>query len=133
METDATRRNLRVYFLELGGAVLVFMVVVFLVRALVDFDTAGDWKFGAALLPLIPLAAAAIAIHRHIRRSDEMVREIILRGMALGFAFALAASATIGFLQEAGLDTGRWGAWGIFCFATFGWVLGSLLRERRLG
>lgn len=133
METASARKNVRAFLREMGGAMLAYTVILVLVLVFVDFDTAGAWKFGAALLPMIPAGFAVAAVVRHIARVDEMQRQIVVSGMSLGFGVAVASAATFGFLQMAGLDTQRWGPWAIFGLAMLAWVIGSMRYERRLG
>lgn len=98
LERDARRK----YQLELGGAMLLYIGVLFgsiYVAKPMDPSTARTLLL---LSPMIPLLLAVWAIARQFRRMDEFVRLRTLEGLALGAAVTAALSLTYGFLESAG-------------------------------
>ncbi len=128
MDTQRTtieRKTGRAYMAEFLPAVIGYTVVLGALILLVDFDTAGGWKYLVALLPLLPAVWGAVAIARHLRRLDEFQRSVQLNGMAAGFGIAMVAAMTLGFLSMAGLDTGRVGPWVVYSAGMLTWLVGS--------
>lgn len=130
--TEVERQVARTYLKEFLPAMLGYGIVLGVVIVLVDFDTAGGWKYAVALLPLIPAAWGVIAISRHLRRVDELQRSILVNGMAAGFGAAMVAALTFGFLAMAGLEGSRVVPWVIYSVGMIGWLVGSALASRRL-
>ena len=130
--TNTERRAARAYVSEFLPAVVGYGIVLAIVVATVDFDTAGRWKYPVALLPVIPAMWGAVAIARNLDRIDELQRSIHLSGMALGFGMAMVAALTLGFLAMAGFDGGRVGPWIIYSIGMIGWLLGSAIAGRRV-
>lgn len=130
--TQTERRVARKYVSEFLPAVVGYGVVLSIVVATVDFDTAGWWKYAVAVLPVVPAMWGAVAIARNLRRIDELQRYIHLSGIALGFGAAMVAALTLGFLAMADLDSGRVGPWIIYSIGMLGWLIGSTVANRRL-
>jgi hypothetical protein len=134
METERTtteRQTGRTYKAEFLPAVIGYTLVLGGIVVLVDFDTAADWKYLIALLPLLPALLGAAAIARHMRRLDEFQRSVQLDGMAAGFGIAMVAAMTLGFLGMAGLETARVGPWVIYSAGMLTWLVvsGAALRD----
>ncbi len=128
--TEHERRTAAAYLREFFIAVVGYAVTLVAIIALVDFDTAGGWKYVVALLPVIPALWGVLAIARHLRRIDEMQRSILVDGMAVGFGLAMVAAMTVGFLAMAGLDADRWGPWAIYSIGMLGWIAGQVRSAR---
>ena len=108
------REALRRYHLELGGALLLYMVVLF---SAVHFHKNMEPGLARTVLivsPMIPVFFMAWAIARQFRRMDEFVRLRTLESMAIGAAVTAGFSLTYGFLELAGFPrlTMFW-VWGI--------------------
>ena len=122
----------RKYTSEFLPALVGYGIVLAIIVATVDFDTAGWWRYPVALLPLVPAGWGAVAIARNLGRVDELQRSIHLSGMALGFGAAMVGALTLGFLALAGFEGGRVGPWLIYSVGMFGWLVGSALASRRV-
>lgn len=129
IEQETGRRYLREFAVAFVGYVVVLLAIILLV----DFETAGWWKYPIALLPVVPAFWGVLAISRHFGRVDEMQQRVMHAGWSLGFASAMIAAMTTGFLGNAGLDVGRFGPWVIYAVGMMGWVVGSGLSASRLG
>lgn len=98
LERDANRK----YRLELGGAMLMYMAVLFGSIYIGRDMTPGAFRTALLLTPIIPLLLATWAIARHFRRMDEFVRLRSLESIAIAAAVTAALSLTYGFLETAG-------------------------------
>lgn len=98
-----------------------YAIALVTVLSLVDFDTAGSWKYGAALIPVIPVLFSVRAIARSIARGDELEKHRQYQSMAIGFAVAMVASVTFGFLAMAGMDLDGGEPWLVFASGMASW------------
>lgn len=92
------------YYLELGGALLVYAVLLIganvLERAICPV---GALRLGIGLLPMLGAVAAAWAILRALWRMDELQRRIQLDAIALSFLGTALLTFGWGFAEGAGL------------------------------
>jgi hypothetical protein len=99
-EREATRK----YLLEFGGAMALYLVVLFLsLRGAAYLDQG----FGRTLLllsPMIPIALALWSYMRQLGRVDEYVRLRNLKSLALAGGITGGFSLTWGFLENAGFE-----------------------------
>jgi hypothetical protein len=123
--TNTERRSTGAYLREFTQGVVGYVIVLGTIVVLVDFRTAGAWRYPVALLPVIPALWVLRAVIRHLGRIDEMQRALHIDGMAAGFGVAMITSITIGFLALAGLDTNRWGTWVIYSAGMLTWAVAS--------
>lgn len=93
-------------------------------------DGTSPWRFGWALLPVIPALGLVRAVVRHVRRIDEYQRLLSLEGLAVGFAIAMIAAVTVGFLGIGGLPM-RAAGWVVYAAGMAGWLVASRLVEKR--
>lgn len=91
-----------------------------------DLDGDSLWRFGWALLPVIPTLWMVRAVLHHVRRIDEYQQLLLLQGLGVGFAVAMLSSVTVGFLTTAGLALPAAG-WIIYGAGMAGWGLASLV------
>jgi hypothetical protein len=126
--TNIERRAGRAYLREFTPAVVGYVLVLGIIIVLVDFRTAGAWRYPVALLPVIPALWGMWAVFRHLGRIDEMQRALQVDAMAAGFGVAMISSITIGFLALAGLNTNRWGTWIIYSAGMLTWGIASVRR-----
>lgn len=103
-----------------------------LIAALVWGNLDGDspWRFVWALLPVLPVVWIAFAVIRHMRRVDAYMRQLLFQGLSAGFAVAMVASVTLGFLTIAGLEMPDV-SWIIFSVGMLGWAVASIIGNRR--
>ncbi|NKB45875.1 MAG: hypothetical protein GKS03_16545 [Alphaproteobacteria bacterium] len=98
-----TKKTLRKYWIELGSAMLLYMVILS-GALLILKDIEGLWlRSLIALTPMIPIVFATIAIYRHVLRMDELQRLQALRIIAVSAAGTAVLSIGYGFLEIAGL------------------------------
>lgn len=124
----ADRRERTQYLKEFGPAIGGYVVVLIAVLTLVDEDADGArvWY----LLPVVPMVFAGLAVYRSVQRSDEYGRLVQLEAMALGFAAAMLAAVTIGFLGVTGVAW-TFAGWLVFGAGMFTWALAVGLRGAR--
>lgn len=95
-----------------------------------DLEGDGPWRFAWALAPVIPAPWLVVAVLRHVHRLDEYQRLLLLESLAVGFAAAMLAAITLGFLANAGLRFTD-APWLVLAAGTLGWGLTSLRKGRR--
>jgi hypothetical protein len=121
----------RQYFIELGGALIVYTVLLFISltvsRQQPNLSTVA--QAAILLLPMLGAGLAVWAIVRGHRRLDELQRRVQFE--ALSFAFAGTAFFTFGwgFLEIAGYP--RLPAFGIWPLMAALWVAGLAIARRR--
>jgi len=101
-----------------------YVVVLVFVLIFGNLDGTSPWRFVWAILPVLPLLLVLRAVSRHLRRIDEFQQHQLLQGLGIGFAVAMIAAVTVGFLGIAGLDM-RLAGWIIFAAGMAGWVVGA--------
>jgi uncharacterized protein (DUF697 family) len=98
LEREAKKK----YRIELGGAMLLYMAVLFGSITLAKSMPEGLARTLLLLSPGIPVMLAVWAIARHFRRMDEFVRLRSLEGLAIAAAVTAGLTFTYGFLESAG-------------------------------
>jgi hypothetical protein len=93
-------------------------------------DGSSPWRFGWALLPVVPALWTVRAVLRHVRRIDDYQRLLLLQGLGVGFAISMIASLTLGFLAIAGLPM-RGAGWIVYGAGMLGWLVAGRLVEKR--
>jgi hypothetical protein len=118
------RARARAYLREFVPGMVGYCVVLVLVLIFGDLDGTSPWRYVWAILPVLPLFLVLRAVSRHLRRVDEFQQHQLLQGLGIGFAVAMIAAVTVGFLGIAGLDM-RLAGWIIFAAGMAGWIVGS--------
>jgi hypothetical protein len=98
LERDARKK----YQLELGGAMFLYVAVLFGSIYIAKPMTPGLPRTVLLLTPMIPILLAIWVIARQFRRMDEFVRLRMLEGLAIAAAVTAGLSLTYGFLEGAG-------------------------------
>ena len=98
LEREARKR----YQLELGGAMLLYIAVLFGSIYLAKPMQPGVARTALLVTPMLPLLLATWAIARQFARMDEFVRLRTLEGLAIAAAVTASLSLTYGFLEGAG-------------------------------
>ncbi|MDN5933727.1 MAG: hypothetical protein L0I24_22095 [Pseudonocardia sp.] len=122
------RARSRAYHLDFWPGIVGYVVVLAAVTIFGGLDGTSPWRFLWALLPVVPALWVIRAVVRHVRRIDDYQRGLLLRGLAGGFAAAMIASITIGFLGVAGLDVP--GGWIIYSVGMAGWMVTAAVAAR---
>lgn len=98
LERDANRK----YNFELGGSLLLYVIVLFGALALAKPVEPGPARTLLLLTPLVPTGLAVWAIIRHFARMDEFVRLRSLESIAIAAAVTAGWTLTYGFLENVG-------------------------------
>lgn len=106
------------------GLVLLFVLVWG------NLDGQSPWRYLWALLPVVPAFWTLRAVLRHVQRIDDYQRLLLLQGLGVGFAVAMIASLTLGFLGIAGLPM-RHAGWVVYGAGMLGWIVASRLAQKR--
>jgi len=118
------RARAKAYYRDFVPGIVGYCVTLVLVLTFGDLGGGSPWRFVWAVLPVIPLLWVLRAVSRHLRRVDEYQQHQVLQGLGIGFAVAMIAAVTVGFLGIAGLDM-RFAGWVIFAAGMTGWIVGS--------
>ena len=90
------------YFRELGGALMLYLLVLVLALTVGKDMQPGVAQTALFVSPMIPFMLAVWAIVRQIRRSDEFIRKTTLEHIAIAAAVTAGWTFTYGFLENAG-------------------------------
>ncbi len=128
-ETSLERRQRDAYLRDFLPAVVGYAVVLAVSLSLVgdDVDSVGEWIL--VMFPVVPALWGVRAVVRALRLMDEFQRMIQLEAMAAGFAMAMAASITLGFVGVAGTATVGAG-WIVYSVGMLTWALAVVFRRR---
>lgn len=124
------RARARAYHRDFWPGMLGYAVVLTAVIVWGQLDGPSAWRYVWALLPVLPALWMVRAVVRHVTRIDDYQRLLLLRGLAVGFAIAMIASLTVGFLGVAGLVLSAAG-WIIYGAGMAGWAVSGALARRR--
>jgi hypothetical protein len=126
--SEGDRARARAYNREFWPGIAAYVLATGLVSWGVDGHS--PWRFLWALVPVIPAAWIVRAVLRHVRRVDEYQRLMLLESFAVGFAVAMLAAITLGFLAAAGLrlESAPWIVYGI---GMLGWAIAGTREARR--
>lgn len=110
------RTNGRRYALELSGALLFYMLGLFVSLALLGRPELTTLERTlAALLPIPGVMLLFCALARHVARIDELQRQILLEGMAVAGGITAMLAITATFVENAGIASPPSWAWFV-CF-----------------
>lgn len=121
---------MRAYARDFWPSLAAYVVVLAAVLIWGRLDGTNPWRYAAALLPVLPALGLVRAVVRHVGRVDDYQRFLLLRSLAVGFAVAMVASITLGFLSIAGLAVEATG-WIIYGVGMLGWIVGGALGRVR--
>ena len=117
------------YLTELFTAIGLYAVALIASIWLLQAFPTSTLRIPIALAPMLPALLLPVVIVRHLRRIDELHRQLQLE--ALGFAFASTAVVTFGygFLETVGFPhISSFAVWPIM--ASF-WIIGLWFANRR--
>jgi len=124
------RARARAFQRDFWPSMIGYGVVLAAVLVWGHLDGDSPWRYLWALLPVVPAGWTVRAVLRHIHRIDDYQRLLLLRGLGVGFATAMIASLTLGFLGIAGLPM-RLGGWVIYGTGMSGWIVGAHFAQKR--
>jgi hypothetical protein len=129
--TTHEKRTGKLYLRELGGALLVYTV---LLLAAIRFGRPMDDGVLRTLFLLAPMIGFCLmlwAIARHLGRVDEYLRRFLLESFALAAGITAGLSFSYGFLETAGYPRlSMFWVWMVLCGATTIVCLVRSLRSR---
>ncbi len=118
------------YILELGGALILYAVLLIGANALERaVQPVGNLKLAINLVPMIGMVAAAWAILRGLWQMDEMQRRIQFDAIAISFLGTALITFGWGFAEGAGLPHLR--AFAVWPIMGTLWGLGMVFAQRR--
>jgi hypothetical protein len=123
-------KKTRQYVTELGGALIVYTVLVAAsnhVARMLDPD--GAARYAVYLSPMIGAAAMAWAVLRHVRRLDELQLRRVLESLAFSFAVTAFGTFAWGFAEIAGAP--KLPTFGIWPLMAVLWIVGGFVAHRR--
>lgn len=93
-------------------------------------DGTSPWRYLWVALPVLPALWVLRAVVRHLGRIDDYQRQLVYRGLSVGFGAAMIVSLTAGFAMIAGFS---WIGlpWVIYGAGMLGWVVGQAVAGRR--
>jgi hypothetical protein len=97
-ESEGNRR----YKLELGGAMVLYLVILFAAMSIGKPMETGLLRTLVLGAPILPKLLTVWAIARHVRRMDEFLRLRSLESLALAAAITAVLTFSYGFLETAG-------------------------------
>jgi len=117
-----------IYMITLGGALVVYAVVLVASLLWLKSGVPEPWKYAVAVMPVLPALGIPFAVVRFFHSMDELQRRIQLEGLAFGFASTAIATFTYGFLQNADLPQVSW----VWVWPVMGvcWIVGLLIARR---
>jgi hypothetical protein len=98
-EREATRK----YLIEFGGAMALYLVVLFVSLQASKLLDEGAARTLLLLSPMIPIALVLWAFMRQLGRMDEFVRMRNLQALAIAGGITGGFALNYGFLENAGL------------------------------
>lgn len=129
VRSSGDRARNRAYAVDFWPGIAGYVVVLTAVLVWGNLDGGSPWRFGWAVLPVIPALWIVRAVLRHVHRIDDYQRLLLLQGLGVGFAVAMIAALTVGFLGIAGLPMTAAG-WVVYGAGMLGWALSGLLPQR---
>ena len=114
------------YHLELGAAMCAYVLLLAGALQVGKKLPQGPLQVAIFLSPMLAYAAAAWAIVRQVRRSDEFIRKTTLEDIAIAAAVTAVLTVTYGFLENAGFPRlSMFTVWPVMAAA---WVVAGLAR-----
>lgn len=112
---NPTKIAYRRFVLEMGAAMAVYFVVLFVSRAYFS-NAPQPWLTVAALSPAIPLLAALFSVAKMLRATDEFKRKMIVDSAAFAGGITALLAATYGFAEGPGMlpYPSAWVTWFVF-------------------
>lgn len=124
------RARARAYHRDFWPGIIGYAALLAAALAWGHLDGRSGWRYAWAVLPVLPALWVVRAVGRHVRRIDDYQRLLLLQGLGVGFAVAMVASITLGFLGLAGLPM-RGAGWVVYSAGMLGWLTAGLAAQKR--
>jgi hypothetical protein len=95
----------RAYTVEFGSAMVGYVILLPIAMTFIQRFPDSPWRFGVALLPVVPLFFALLAMLRFFGRIDELARKIHLDAVAVAAGVTAIATFAYGMLENVGLPS----------------------------
>ena len=128
--SSGDRARARAYQRDFWPGMTGYGVVLTVVLLWGGLDGPSPWRFLWAVLPVIPALWIVRAVVRHVHRVDDYQRLLLVQSLGVGFAIAMIAAVTAGFLGIAGLPMRSVG-WIIYSAGMLGWVVAGRVLPTR--
>jgi len=83
---------------------MVLYVLLLALDQAVGAERGTPLAIAVSVLPVLPLLWIVVALLGHLRRVDEMQRQLLVKSLATGFGVAMLVAVTVGMLRIGGLD-----------------------------
>jgi hypothetical protein len=124
------RERTAAYNRDFWPGMVAYGVVLAGVLAWGGLDGTSPWRFLWVALPVLPALWVLRAVVRHLGRIDDYQRQLVFRGLSVGFGAAMIVSLTAGFAMIAGF-TWIGLPWVIYGAGMIGWAVGQGIASRR--
>ncbi len=117
------------YVAEFTAAMTAYVVVLLGTVTVLKAYPEAPWRYGVAVLPVVPVLFVLWAVQRFVARLDEMQRRVQLEGLAFACAGTGVLTFGYGFLEGVGLPhlDGTW----VLPLIVALWGLGVALAGKR--
>ncbi|HSG24629.1 MAG TPA: hypothetical protein VLA32_00810 [Anaerolineales bacterium] len=88
-----------------------------------------NWKYGIALLPVVPAVWMALGVIKAINQLDELEQKIMFEGAAFSLLTTTLGLMVFGFLKQVGVEQPSFPY--IIIFMMFMWLIGKLRGNRK--
>jgi hypothetical protein len=106
----------RMYLIELGGSLAVYMALLFAAIYFGRPMAEGTARALVLVSPMIGFVLMLWTIARHFGRIDEYIRMRLLENIAIGAGITAGLTFTYGFLETAGLPhVSMFTVWVVLC------------------
>lgn len=126
--TNPTVRADRRYRQEFAAAVVLYLVVLFLTRGIMQ-GVRDPWEVAVALAPLGPVVLMFLAALRWWKNTDEFNKQLVLQSLAIAGVVTALAAVTYGFLENDRLP--RPSAWWTYVSFMFSWLVATQILRLR--
>jgi len=98
--SEGDRARARAYYWDFWPSMVAYGLTLTAVLIWGHLDGQSPSRYLWALVPVLPMLWTVRAVMRHLTRIDDYQRLLLLKGLAVGFAVAMIASITMGFLAS---------------------------------
>ena len=96
------KRNTRKYFAELGGALVLYAILMLGTGKWFEIGVPEAWKPVVVLIPMIGFGAMIVAVIRMLNRVDELQQRYVKDDVFVAFFGTAFLTFGYGFLEEVG-------------------------------